>query len=164
MVLLRKWSPDILTIAVLLLLPLFVLTDDCWPVTWTKANVESETHVFSSDDASGSITYLDVAPGEINCRYWARTYEDVKYYTCTEISKLYSITTEFFFSLNPDLNLDCSNIKPRSNYCVDGCMCFASGNGNRSWRYSHRTCQIDWWPLWTEIRQCYMSRYGSALL
>lgn len=33
----------------------------------------------------------------------------------------YGITVDFFFTLNPTLELDCSNIQPKTEYCVDGC-------------------------------------------
>ncbi|ORY10358.1 hypothetical protein BCR34DRAFT_539710, partial [Clohesyomyces aquaticus] len=58
--------------------------------------------------------------GDINCRYWGKTYDNVNYYTCTEICDKYDITTELFFKLNPTLKLDCSKIQPKWRYCVAG--------------------------------------------
>lgn len=115
------------------LLPLFSLADDCRPVTWsndenvarfaemTGAPIVSESIDSSASKADSRIRILEVKPGELNCRAWARTHDEVNYYTCTEICNKYEITTDYFFSLNPTLETDCSNIQPRSRYCYDGC-------------------------------------------
>ena len=62
-----------------------------------------------------------VAPGEINCRYSTFSSANVNYYTCTELAEWYYITVEEFFKLNPTINKECSNIKPNTEYCVEGC-------------------------------------------
>jgi hypothetical protein len=77
------------------------------------------SHVANSRER---ITILEVKPGELNCRAWGRTYDEVNYYTCTEICNKYQITTDYFFSLNPALKTNCSDIQPKSKYCIDGCM------------------------------------------
>ncbi|KAH8698048.1 hypothetical protein GQ44DRAFT_744344 [Phaeosphaeriaceae sp. PMI808] len=90
--------------------------------------------VFAKDGAAGvapaptshvvsnvsDITILDTAPGEINCRSWVDTDEDVNYYTCTAIADRFQITNEKFFMLNPEIKADCSNIVPLTTYCVAG--------------------------------------------
>jgi hypothetical protein len=62
-----------------------------------------------------------VAPGEVNCRYTATSSASVNYYTCTELADWYYITVEQFFLWNPTVNKECSNVKPNTEYCVDGC-------------------------------------------
>ncbi|KAH7407055.1 hypothetical protein DE146DRAFT_607491 [Phaeosphaeria sp. MPI-PUGE-AT-0046c] len=64
-----------------------------------------------------------VAPGEINCRYSAISSANVNYYTCTELAEWYYITVEDFFKLNPTIDKACSNIKPNTEYCVEGYSC-----------------------------------------
>lgn len=51
-------------------------------------------------------------PGDINCRGWAGTYEEVNYYSCEELADLFDNTVEFFFTLNPQLAPDCEGIAP----------------------------------------------------
>ncbi|KAH4376940.1 hypothetical protein HBH99_208780 [Parastagonospora nodorum] len=61
-----------------------------------------------------------VAPGEVNCRYTTTSSASVNYYTCTELADWYYITVEQFFLWNPTVNKECSNVKPNTEYCVDG--------------------------------------------
>jgi hypothetical protein len=65
-----------------------------------------------------------VTAGEINCRYSAFSSANVNYYTCSELAEWYYITVEDFFKLNPTLNKECSNIKPNTEYCVEGCKIY----------------------------------------
>lgn len=102
-----------------------VVADDCQPATWSKAaNVARNALVGTSiaPAPTPSVASNSTVPktGEINCRSWGNTYDDVNYYTCTELCEKYQITTDFFFMLNPTLKPDCSNIQPKSSYCVDG--------------------------------------------
>lgn len=109
------------------------IADDCRPVTWSNdakiarfaemtGTATLSTPITSSvRNTGGRIRILEVKPGELNCRAWARTHEHVNYYTCTEICDKYQITTDYFFWLNPTLKTDCSDIQPRSRYCYDGC-------------------------------------------
>ncbi|KAM7195858.1 hypothetical protein V8F33_006507 [Rhypophila sp. PSN 637] len=73
--------------------------DECQPVTWGKR---------------------DAASGEIVCRYWVTTPATVNYYTCTELCDKYFQTVDTFFTLNSQLKTDCSNIAPKTNYCMKG--------------------------------------------
>jgi hypothetical protein len=66
------------------------------------------------NNLSGRITILEVKPGELNYRAWGKTYNQVEFYTCTEICNKYQITTDYFISLNPTLKTDCSNTRPNS--------------------------------------------------
>jgi hypothetical protein len=109
------------------------IADDCRPVTWsndakvarfaemTGTPIISTPTTSAVSDSGGRITILEVKPGELNCRAWGRTYDQVNYYTCTEICNKYQIMTDYFFSLNPTLKKDCSDIQPKSKYCIDGC-------------------------------------------
>lgn len=62
-----------------------------------------------------------LSPGDINCRQWARTYDDVNYYTCYELAEKYELDIDKLFLLNPGLDKDCSNVQPNVLYCVAGC-------------------------------------------
>ncbi|KAK1966744.1 hypothetical protein LY78DRAFT_669500 [Colletotrichum sublineola] len=66
------------------------------------------------------VTCIHVEPGEINCRYWADTPEEVSSLTCSHLASYYQLPYDRFFFLNPDLKKDCSNIKPKTEYCVAG--------------------------------------------
>lgn len=70
--------------------------DDCQPINWKQ----------------------DV--GRVVCRYWAATGANVNYYTCTELSEKYGTLTEDFFTLNPELEIDCSNIQPKKGVLCKG--------------------------------------------
>ncbi|OTA97428.1 carbohydrate-binding module family 18 protein [Hypoxylon sp. CO27-5] len=114
----------------LLALLSIVAADDCKPSTWTAAtlrtgatpSIVANTTIKSwIRFKSASVAAIgSVKPGEVNCRYWGGTYEDVNYYTCTQLANKYDITIEKFFILNPDLDPDCGNIQPNTDYCVDG--------------------------------------------
>lgn len=106
--------------------------NDCQPVTWAKAAKRATiTGGFTSQSATlkaavsttsaSSPSDTPIQPGQINCRAYGRTYDDVNYYTCTQLADMYGIVVDTLFKLNPDLETDCSNIKPNSEYCVDGC-------------------------------------------
>lgn len=74
-----------------------------------------------------------VSTGDVVCRAYGETGQDVNYYTCTEMAKFWWIDVDFFFTLNPTLNKDCGNIQPNTQYCTDGCQstsrsCFSSSN------------------------------------
>jgi hypothetical protein len=103
--------------------------NDCRLVTWTKdgavkardATAFPPTATPGIASNSSNIVVLVVSPGEVNCRNWADTEDKVNYYTCTELSDRFHITTDLFFILNPQIEKDCSNIQPRTEYCVAGC-------------------------------------------
>lgn len=113
--------------------PKLPVADECPPVTWSKDApfpdfaAMSGTPTISTRSASpgsssdGRITYREVKPGELNCRAWAETYGQVSFCTCAGICDMYGITMDRFFSLNPTLKKDYSDIHPNSRYCYDGC-------------------------------------------
>ncbi|KAH6619420.1 hypothetical protein B0J18DRAFT_492231 [Chaetomium sp. MPI-SDFR-AT-0129] len=96
--------------------------DDCQPVQWS--NDKPPTRVFRTNNAAPRILSLittgNVTAGEVNCRYSATTGNDVNYYTCTQLATKFGVSIDLFFTLNPTLERDCSNIQPNTEYCVDG--------------------------------------------
>ena len=131
-------SPNFLSFT-LFLLSIFTVnaSNQCQPATWSKANLRravttstttsnattttSSTISTATSNITSIISTGNVQPGQINCRYSASTYSDVNYYTCTQLADRYGITVQAFFTLNPKLDLDCSNIQPNSEYCIAGC-------------------------------------------
>lgn len=105
------------------------LADDiCQPVKWNAKRWEGPYNPKALRAANGTmstrktlVTTTEIQPGDINCRYSATTSATVNYYTCTQMATKYGITIDVFFTLNPTLELDCSNIQPKTEYCVDGC-------------------------------------------
>ncbi|KAL7779797.1 hypothetical protein CFE70_009814 [Pyrenophora teres f. teres 0-1] len=104
-----------------------IAKDECQPITWNKNSnkIRAATSIAPTSTPSvvsnvSEITILDVSPGEINCRSWFDTGKSVNYYTCTQISNMFEISTDQFFALNPEIKADCSNIMPLTTYCVDG--------------------------------------------
>lgn len=111
---------------VFLLLPILVMADECVPWTWqAKRDLGYATPTATGIDAqitpSTEKKRAPAVAGEINCRYWGITSSQVNYYSCTEMSEFYDVDLELFFKLNPTLEPDCSNILPKTEYCVDGC-------------------------------------------
>lgn len=126
-IVMRFFSPLALALS-LASWPAAVIADECQPVTWdpTKKARRADEPTGAFVVARPVPTMLNkregpIQPGEINCRQWARTYDDVNYYTCYQLAKKYDITTDQFFFLNPDLQKDCSNVQPNAMYCVFGC-------------------------------------------
>ncbi|KAK0746793.1 hypothetical protein B0T18DRAFT_391176 [Schizothecium vesticola] len=89
-------SALLLRIAALALLSTVVFGDDCQPWKWKRQE------------------------NEIICRYDAITPSTVNYYTCMELAVRYDIAVELFFTLNPSVAPDCSNIRENTIYCVRG--------------------------------------------
>lgn len=109
---------------IILLLSLFTCLsssqdgDECQPYRWDSDSMR--VRAISSKDKNKGAT-ITVEPGEVNCRYWAATSDEVSYYTCTQLASRYDLHNHVFFSLNPALEKDCSNIEPQTEYCVAGC-------------------------------------------
>ena len=64
--------------------------------------------------------FAELTPGDIVCRFDSTTKAEVNYYTCKELANKFSITVEKFFELNPTIDKECSNVKPKTKYCVAG--------------------------------------------
>ncbi|KAI1398617.1 hypothetical protein F4819DRAFT_498603 [Hypoxylon fuscum] len=90
-------------------------TGECKPWKW-DANGN-----FIVDTAPQS-TPRPIQPGEINCRYWAKTKGEVDCRTCAQLTSFYGVDAGKFLMLNPNLKRDCSNIAPNSKYCVAGSL------------------------------------------
>ena len=115
------------SLLVLGLLSVDLVNGQCQPSTWVLRKRDGDPTgamplVRRDVDPPLGVGY-DPQPGEINCRARGDTYEDVNYYTCTDLADTFGIHLEFFFFLNPTLLPDCSNIQPNSKYCVAGCKC-----------------------------------------
>lgn len=99
--------PAILLSELLFVAPTVLAANECQPTKWKRAE-----------------------PGEVTCRYWAKTESEVNYFSCTDLSNRYVVLLADFFKLNPGLKTDCSNIQPNTKYCVDGCKsCWPSFSG-----------------------------------
>jgi hypothetical protein len=113
-------------------------SDDCQPATWTDNKRRDAASNRRRDNATMTLPSListgNVTTGEVNCRYSATTGSNVNYYTCTQLADRYGATIDLFFILNPTLEPDCSNIQPKTEYCVDGCEFPKTrvGDGSRS--------------------------------
>lgn len=113
----------------LLRLPSSAANHECQPSTWYNDNHNRQAvptgvmEVFTStltEIATGE-EQGDLLPGDINCRLPGRTFDVVNYYSCANLAETYSINLDHFFTLNPTLEPDCSNIQPNTEYCVRGC-------------------------------------------
>lgn len=116
-----------LSLLVLLSQPLSVLTsNECAPSTWAghgaKRDVAAQAGVPIVPHNTAVVSNTTaVQPGDLVCRFSYPTYSDVNYYTCTELSNMFDIDVKTFFSLNPTVLRDCSNIQLLTEYCVAGC-------------------------------------------
>lgn len=98
--------------------------DKCQPVTWGKrdlSSVSSASELPPLPDQSAKFGSDGPKAGDLVCRFYIPTKQDVNYYTCTALAQTAGIENEEFFSWNPDLKTDCSNIQSWNWYCVDGC-------------------------------------------
>jgi hypothetical protein len=102
----------------------------CKPATWT--NSDAPTGLSSSPKPQrtwtvhGDFAFTlgeEIQAGEINCRMFGETDEHVDSQTCLELADHYHLDIAKFFTLNPVLHKDCSNVRPMSKYCVAGCEC-----------------------------------------
>lgn len=112
-----------LVICALLLLSIVAAQDQCAPATWTKGSI-TRRHTFANStfpNGTQPENSTSIKPGQINCRYFAKTRDTVDDYTCFNVATRYQITVATFFGLNPSLNQSCGNIRPNTQYCVAGC-------------------------------------------
>lgn len=102
-------------------------TGECKPHTWSDEGVSGATAAVAkpytpkTTPAVPRIDGANIQPGQINCRYWGQTHEDVDSNSCLNLAKYYGIKIEKFFMLNPILDPDCGNIRPDTEYCTAGC-------------------------------------------
>lgn len=98
--------------------------DHCRPYKWDSLQGFSAAAdpAVPADPEPTEGTLIVVQPGEVNCRDWRSTPAEVGYYTCWLLGRRYGLPKDKFFSLNPGLKRDCSNIKPKTEYCINGCQ------------------------------------------
>ncbi|KAK4125682.1 carbohydrate-binding module family 50 protein [Parathielavia appendiculata] len=114
-----------LAVVLLPLAPSLVSTQDesdCQPYRWDFGGLKMRED--PADPLPTQGTPIPVALGEVNCRYWTTTPAEVNYYTCSQMAQRYSISNDVLFNLNPGLARDCSNVQPKTDYCVRGCKSF----------------------------------------
>lgn len=101
--------------------------DDCQPYKW-----EAKRELTDEDETDGPrsamLALLPPYPkseglqaGQVNCRRWKATDEEVNHSTCSELAQAYGGNFDDFLVLNPGMDRDCQNIKPLTYYCVIGC-------------------------------------------
>ncbi|KAH7024401.1 uncharacterized protein B0I36DRAFT_294999 [Microdochium trichocladiopsis] len=162
----------------MLLLALFALQllsvkadDVCKPVTWlpdgaseAAPSSDNSTTTIPRYPALDLITTGELKPGEIRCRYATETRKDVNRWTCAWLAERYHITLDFFFTLNPSLGRDCSNIRPETAYCVKGFIePLRSPDGRCGPLHNNATCtgtthglccNVDTWTCGSEPADC----------
>lgn len=114
-------------------IPIAAAADECQPWTWTwdlpRAALAAAT---PAPDARVNVLVRPTVktnprkdivpqPGDINCRSWGQTYDDVGYWSCNQLAQEFAITIDRFWELNPQLAPDCDGIAPNTEYCVSGC-------------------------------------------
>lgn len=103
-------------------------TGGCKPYRWDEDG--NWLYGPASENPEPSITLSvprkrgkDIKPGDVNCRWEGTIYDDITPESCQQLADDYQITLEKFFWLNPELDGQCSNIRPNTIYCTDGCEC-----------------------------------------
>ncbi|KAF6838863.1 hypothetical protein CMUS01_04469 [Colletotrichum musicola] len=96
--------------------------NDCQPHTWSEPGLMQTVAARERPEVTPSPhrKRATVSTGDVVCRAYGETGQDVNYYTCMEMAKFWWIDVDFFFTLNPTLNKDCGNIQPNTEYCTDG--------------------------------------------
>ncbi|KAK0103225.1 hypothetical protein ONS95_005258 [Cadophora gregata] len=126
MTFLHSSSPLALTGVFLIALLHTVSADDCvaWTWSWNSARVGGAAAMAATPPLRAAVNAYQRAantePGDVNCRSWTQTYDNVGYWTCSQLADDHGITLEKFWMMNPTLAPDCKAIKPNTEYCVDG--------------------------------------------
>ncbi|KAF6803402.1 hypothetical protein CSOJ01_10923 [Colletotrichum sojae] len=118
-------------VQLLMLLPLGRAADECQPYTWgDKPDLGSMPS--PRPEVTRSVQERDkVLPGDVVCRAWGETDEEVNRHTCTELADFNWMDVGKFFKLIPVLKTDCSNIQTNTEYCTDGWIEPAPDKNNR---------------------------------
>jgi len=105
-----------------------VTGNDCQPITWEDPPEARDVSVYAANTTvpvvavpTDAVPQKSLKAGDINCRAWARTNDDPNYYSCKDLAERWSISTNWFFQINPTILPDCSNIRPNTRYCVHAC-------------------------------------------
>ncbi|KAK0105346.1 hypothetical protein ONS96_004740 [Cadophora gregata f. sp. sojae] len=97
----------------------------CPPANWTESSL-SDLRPDYSVPLPPIIRRLDndndyqIQAGELNCPYTGVTGIEVDQNTCKKLATEDDITVERFLFLNPEIDPDCGNIQPRTEYCTEG--------------------------------------------
>jgi hypothetical protein len=123
-----------LALAGLSLFPILTLAlaaaDECQPWTWTwnlpRAAAATPAPARADPLPPREVTQyarkgVEPQPGELNCRSWGQTYDNVGYWSCNQLAQEFAITINKFWELNQELAPDCEGIAPNTEYCVSGC-------------------------------------------
>jgi hypothetical protein len=101
------------------------VADECQAVTWENAqrrDLPSNTQAAIRPAATRNVPSKSrLEAGDVNCRFWDQTYEQVNYYSCQRMATANDIDVETFFKLNPEVDRDCNKVRPYTKYCVEGC-------------------------------------------
>ncbi|KAK4203019.1 hypothetical protein QBC40DRAFT_262788 [Triangularia verruculosa] len=134
--------------------------DECVPWTWTwnlrRAAAATPTVAELGATPMPEPTVVPYArkdaepqPGEVNCRNWGQTYDNVGYWSCSQLATEFGITIEKFWELNPELAPDCEGVQPNTEYCVAGFIePVRAVDGRCGPDYKNATC------IGTEFGQC----------
>jgi hypothetical protein len=107
--------------------------NDCQPVTWDDGPMRRDLGIATARPNASEIVQpqpvvqarqaspTPLKPGDINCRAWMGTWDDVNYFTCKRMADSWGLSIAGFFKMNPTLKTDCSNIQPNTQYCVQAC-------------------------------------------
>ncbi|KAH7376591.1 hypothetical protein B0T11DRAFT_324474 [Plectosphaerella cucumerina] len=100
------------------------VADECQAVTWENAqrrDLPSNTQAAIRPAATRNVPSKSrLEAGDVNCRFWDQTYEQVNYYFCQRMATANDIDVETFFKLNPQVDRDCTKVRPYTKYCVEG--------------------------------------------
>ncbi|UNI24918.1 hypothetical protein JDV02_010635 [Purpureocillium takamizusanense] len=104
------------------LVPPAAAKGQCKPYEWVRPGSGSTLDMVDEASAAADDDGDDSPPkaGEVNCRQNATSPADVNYYTCKQMADDHDIDVETFFLINPALKRDCSDIQPKTKYCVSG--------------------------------------------
>ncbi|WYZ36505.1 hypothetical protein EsH8_II_000011 [Colletotrichum jinshuiense] len=136
----------------------------CKPYTWDSLSLR---RIAAADDPStpGRLRAISSSSsrGKLNCRYWADTPEEVSYYTCSMLAQRYDLSNDIFFTLNPGLDKDCSNVKSQAEYCVSGFvepvrvfdgLCGPSHNNATCLGTNKQCCNLETWTCGDSTEDC----------
>ncbi|KAK0657903.1 hypothetical protein B0T16DRAFT_402704 [Cercophora newfieldiana] len=129
-----------------------VAANDCQPVTWDDTPQRRDFAIATGGSNDSIIVPNPVIevrqasptplkPGDINCRAWMSTWDDVNYYTCKKMANDWGVSIAGFFKMNPALKVDCSNIQPNTQYCIQAYIePLRSSDGRCAPNYNNAVC------------------------
>ncbi|KAL8357733.1 hypothetical protein RB601_009263 [Gaeumannomyces tritici] len=91
----------------------------CQPHRWSWDDEPELASLFMEPDVELRAA-VEIKPGDVNCRRWDQTTDNVGYWTCNELATKHGLDLDKFWELNPALAPSCEAIKPATEYCVRG--------------------------------------------